>query len=474
MKRALLVPSVLTLAALQLGSSSPTSSASGGAERPRSAPITFVGCIANRGAWDCKDPLRDSLAAASGVAISPDGANVYVSASLIPEQPSIGGNSLTTFARGPRGTLREQGCLANPSPGPGPGRSHRCEIAPQASLRGAGQVIVSPDGRNVYVVSRGGGEGLPSAITELARLPGGRLTPLGCIAADTSTGCAEFPHHGAEETTTISAIAISPDGANVYVSASESSRATGLGSTSISQFARATDGTLSEVSCIASHGAGGCAPAPESWSFGPLALSPDGDDLYSLGAQGVEQLAIGAGGALSPRGCIASSKRGCSAGGLSLAYVRQITAAPDGSAVYVAGLDSLSELARAPDGSLSKSGCLSYRGRGGVLIYRGCATTKRNMVGGSGIAASPDGRIYLTHSGGVAVFDHEPDGSLVERGCVANTGRGGRLLTPACARTLHPSLRGAEDVAVSPNGQSIYVASLTGASVTWFKRPSPR
>jgi DNA-binding beta-propeller fold protein YncE len=441
---------------------------------PRHAPIAFGGCIANHGAWGCQDPLHDSLAAASGVAVSPDGASVYVAASFNFEQPSIGGNSLATFARAPGVALRQQGCLANPSPVPGPDASDGCEIVPQASLHGAEQVIVSPDGRNAYVISEGGGAGLPSAITELTRLPSGRLAPFGCIAADTSTGCAAFPHHGAEERTTISSIAISPDGADVYVGASESSAEKGFGSTSISQFARAADGALTEVSCIATKGAGGCAPAPEGWGFGSFAISPDGADLYSLGTQGVEQLAIGADGALVPRGCVANGGAGqCVAGGPSFFGPSEIAVAPDGAAVYVAGHDSLSELARAPDGSLAMAGCLGNHARGGVLIVRGCVAAKRNQIGSAGIAASPDGRIYLTSSGQVAVVGHEPGGSLVERGCIGNTGRGGRLLTPLCAKTLHPSLRGAEGVAVSPNGRSIYVASLTGLSVTWLKRPAP-
>jgi sugar lactone lactonase YvrE len=461
-KRTLPLLAVLALTALQLAPLSPSASA---AKRP---PLVFAGCIANRGAWGCKDPAHDSLAAASGVAVSPDGANVYVTASFNFEQPSIGGNSVTTFARAPGGALRQEGCLANPSPDAG---SAACETVPQASLHGAGQVIVSPDGRNVYALSRGGVAGLPSAITELTRLPDGRLAPLGCIAADTSTGCAEFPHHGTEERTTIQSLAISPDGADVYAVAAESSSANGAGPTSISQFARAADGTLTEVGCIAVHGAGGCAPAPESWTFGAIAVSPDGADLYSLGYESVEQLAIGAGGALSVRGCIARESSYCTRSGTGLVFPSRIAVAPDGATVYAVGA-TLVQLTRAPDGSLSQSSCLSNQTPKGDLIVPACVAAKRSGIGSAGIVASPDGRVYLTASGQVSAFGHKPDRTLVERGCVANTGRGGRLLTAACARTGHPSLRGAEGVAVSPNGRSIYVASLTGLSVTWLRRPA--
>ena len=126
-------------------------------------------------------------------------------------------------------------------------------------------------------------------------------------------------------------IAITPDGANVYIRAYESSAATGFGPTSISQFARAADGTLSEVSCIATHGAGGCAAAPADWLLGPLAVSPDGADLYSVGYRSIEQLAIEPDGTLSPRGCIGYNESGpCGGGGPSFAALVEIAVAPDG------------------------------------------------------------------------------------------------------------------------------------------------
>ena len=435
-----------------------------------------MGCIANRGAWGCQEARRRSLAAATGVAISPDGANVYVAASFNIEDPRVGGNSVTTFARAPDGSLVDQACIANPPDAISPGLPHGCETAPQASLRGAEGVVVSPDGTNVYVTSRGGGPGRPAAITEFARGPGGVISPLGCIAADTSTGCSPFPHLGVSGQSTITSIAISPDGTDVYVAASESSAAGGFAGSTMARFSRAPDGALSEVGCLSTIAASGCALVPEGWGFGSLAISPDGGDVYALGYQRVEWLSIGAGGPPTPRGCIA--ERGgpaheCTAGSAALGFLTDLAVAPDGAAVYAGSSGTLVRLARALDGSLTETGCLSYRPKGGEVI-RGCGATPGNNAGARSIAMSPEGRVYTDHSGTLAAFGRTADGRLVERGCVANTGPRGQLLSPRCVPTLHASLRGAEGIAVSPNGRDVYVASITGIGISWFKRPPPR
>jgi DNA-binding beta-propeller fold protein YncE len=86
--------------------------------------------------------LGKALILSEGVAVSPDGANVYA-VSYAPGSIDVFDRTAPTAAlmekRGPRG------CLIGPLLGCS--RAH--------DLRGASSVVVSPDGRNVYAVAFG-------------------------------------------------------------------------------------------------------------------------------------------------------------------------------------------------------------------------------------------------------------------------------------------------------------------------------
>src|ERR1700744_6415707 len=133
-------------------------------------------------------------------------------------------------------------------------------------------VVVSPDGKNVYVVGS-----QDDSIAEFARNADGSLTqldsPNDCIAnappGDTTsnTPCGNPTGtglHGPQ------AIAISPDGSNVYGAATDNQ---GIGT--IAEFARNADGSLTQLSghdCIAENtgetdgGASDCDDQVGHWS----------------------------------------------------------------------------------------------------------------------------------------------------------------------------------------------------------------
>ena len=153
-----------------------------GALRPRS-------CVSAEGGG-CAT-LRH-LEGASSAAPSPDGRHVYVTAGI--------GNSVTTF-----GIRRERlvavACLADNG-------DRRCRRA--AAMNGAADVVLSADGRTVYVTSRRFSDGL----AVLRRDPrSGRLAELGCLTSDRAGGaCAKgVSVDGA------AAAALSPDGRSLYV-----------------------------------------------------------------------------------------------------------------------------------------------------------------------------------------------------------------------------------------------------------------
>src|SRR5689334_14564362 len=106
----------------------------------------------------------------------------------------------------------------------------------------------------------------------------------------------------------------------------------------------------------------------------------------------------------------------------------------------------------------------------------GCSATGRSMSRPSSLAVSPDGKnAYATtlvalsgfgNTYGVAVFDRSSDGALTQRagadGCMSQD--------PVAGCTDGHGLDGARDVAVSPDGTSVYVATLAGSSVAVFDR----
>jgi 3-carboxymuconate cyclase len=133
-----------------------------------------IGCVSNNGTngldgtkHSCAD--GDALKGAYDIALSPDGKNVYVAAS------DSGG--IAVFTRDPAtGKIVQTGCVRGVS---------TCVGA--RALAGAAAVVVSPDGRNVYLASYGA-----DAVVMFQRDPAtGALKGLGCISDDgTDRQCA--------------------------------------------------------------------------------------------------------------------------------------------------------------------------------------------------------------------------------------------------------------------------------------------
>src|SRR4051812_49379744 len=65
--------------------------------------LTYSGCFANKGKHDCSKPAHNSLGNNVGLAVSPDGASVYV---------AMVTGSLTRFERAAGGELTYRDCFA--------------------------------------------------------------------------------------------------------------------------------------------------------------------------------------------------------------------------------------------------------------------------------------------------------------------------------------------------------------------------
>ena len=115
--------------------------------RGPSGSLDPAGCLANFAAHGCRRPLQNSLSAANGVAVSPDGRSVYVSAMSGPTVNG-GAGAISVFDRSADGSLTSRGCFADAG-------AHECAAPPLESLDAPASIALSPDGRSLYVGSYG-------------------------------------------------------------------------------------------------------------------------------------------------------------------------------------------------------------------------------------------------------------------------------------------------------------------------------
>jgi lactonase family protein with 7-bladed beta-propeller len=191
----------------------------GGGLRQLSGP---AGCVSGGGAGGCT-PAR-AFEALHGLAASPAGIdNLYASTSFSVFPGVRHGSVLNLVRDSATGALSQPagpvGCVSWDGGGDGCASTH-------SQMNAVSAVAVSRDGRNVYapLISELGGAGMivfarNRATGELFQLPG----PAGCFAHAPTPDCADSGGLAA------SAIALSPDGRNAYVtSGSGSPSGTGL------------------------------------------------------------------------------------------------------------------------------------------------------------------------------------------------------------------------------------------------------
>jgi len=258
-----------------------------------------------------------ALAGALGAAISRDGRNVYVA--------SYDDGSVAVFARDQAtGRLRQlaglDGCVEQPDEdGQLPDA-----CVPGAGLFHAAKIVVSPDGRNVYVLS---GDALAlfrrGAFGALAQLPG----QAGCFSSDGSDGsCAASPllEGGL-------GLAISPDGLNLYVASYVSG--------SIASFRR--NPATGALTLLPGDGAG-----VDSDGVSDAVVSPDGGHVYAVSPfhDAVLAFARRPGGALGQlpgqAACVSDLQTGdtCAHGDV-LTRASALAVSRDGRNVYVTSVE---------------------------------------------------------------------------------------------------------------------------------------
>jgi fibronectin-binding autotransporter adhesin len=426
------------------------------ASNPASADVgdlTPAGCIQDSSGSGCATKTP-GLGGALSTVVSPGGKNAYVVA--------FDDDTLTVFDRETDGSLSKKECFQNTG-----GSDCDGSGGPTVALDAPSDVAVSPDGKSVYVVSSDS-----NAIAFFARASDGSLTPQGCIEDFSSNLLCAGKGGNAPGLESASAVAVSPDGQNVYVAS--------FLSDAIAVFERASNGTLTAMPCIQNTGRTGCTGEGGSTTAGldgpyDVAVSADGESVYVVSniSDAIVVFDRNNDGSLTPAGCI-DDEEGvdtCATDAPALDGPRAVAVSRDDEQVYVASFldDAVLTFDRAGDGSLTAAGCIQNTDG---TDCAGIGGTTAGLDGVSSVAVSSDGESLYSASfasDALVAFDRAGDGTLTPRTCIQNTGR------TECSDeggSTTAGLDGASDTALSPAGTEVYVSSYLSDAVVVFERES--
>ena len=395
------------------------------------------------------------LNSTSGVAVSPDNKNVYVT--------DFDVNTISWLKRSANGSLTHGAtdCVG--------------EVAGCRTPHGLvipNDIVVSPDGKYVYATTGASGGG----IVTFRRGSDGSLTQLaagnGCMVGSSTAGCATNPYITDPEQ-----LAFSPNGLQLYVT-------TYVGRL-VTLTRDPTSGVLSHKACSSAVLEAGCTQVAALADVRDVAVSRDGKSIYTVasgetGVGVVAQFLRSSSGGVLYEDCAGPVALDCSHTAAGIRNVGMVAISPDGKSVYTGGGDDDGGVvavfhrstASSTLGALSQptgtARCISEATSGGV-----CANG-HGLDYGFRMTVAPDGKsVYLTvqgnTSGGLVVLKRATSGLLSQpsgpAGCFSETGAGG------C--TDGKALELAFGVAVSPDGNSVYVGAAGHGGLSNFKRISP-
>jgi len=417
-------------------------------------------CISKGGADGCAVmPEPSMLEFANGVAVAPDGTDVYVGA----------GAGIAHFRRASDGSLTYANCVDT-----GSSPFDRCPPAsapPDANgalSANAINLAISPDGKHVYAVS------WVDALLWWARDPvSGNLTWGGCRDASdesatngrcgtaTTIAGGNFPAGSMDFS---QGIAVTPDGQTIYIA----DQSGGL----LQAQRNASTGAATPKACFDTTG-GAAAGCTTTAADIPMALSgidvaSNSRDVYvrSISPGGLTHFTRTAGGVTSFASCVAyvSPSASCATAAPSPVFAYSGSLGVAGAVLFTHGGNNGNVM-----GTIPPSGTTARFGRNadGTLAFEGCATTEsspgpcaihpaQTSAGSIGkLLVAPDASsVYLPHRGNVERALTRLGGSLSFLSCLSDTGVGGCAPAPLPAAFARPI----GQMALSPDGRQIYQA----------------
>jgi DNA-binding beta-propeller fold protein YncE len=413
--------------------------------------LTFASCLGSLIGCPGVNPAGITSGAA-GVALSPDGRNLYLGAHF--------GGAVSHFTFDAAGDPVFESCI---------GATSGCTPPPTSGvLDGARGLAVSPDGKQLYAAAWGG-----NAVAHFTLDAAGKPTFAGCIG--NHTGCT------APSVTDVLAgverVALSPDGKHLYAAAPYRTSATPNGGQAVSYFTIDAAGAPMFAGCVGARI--GCTPIsayPAAVAGArDLAVSADGKNLYVASTVGpgfsdsntVTHFTLDAAGTPTFERCI-GDQTGCTAPGVLNAVfgASSIALNRDGTRLYVGANSGIASFTVDGAGAPTFAGC--------IADVTGCTqlTPSGLLFGAWGIELAPNGKhLYVAGYAPDAIvhFTLDADGSPTQASC---NGR------PAGCTPTSPAgaADGPFDFAVTSDGRRLYAAMYDAWVVDRFdieQSPAP-
>jgi DNA-binding beta-propeller fold protein YncE len=439
-------------------------------------------CFTQAQPGDSDDPPKcdagKSLINATAVAVSPDGKQVYVGAAGGGEEREYrllegARGGIAEFTRAGSGALAQKGCVTNDS-GNGIPNSHGA-CSQGIGLMSVEGMAFTSDGTSLFAVSRA-----RSSLLGFTRAADtGLLSQFACVAAFQLGRCGP-----AYSILRASAVAVSPDDKNVYVGSS-AQYSEDLQTDAVATFSRdGSTGVLTETGCVSETGSDGqCDTAGGIAGVDGLAVSPDGRDLYTISDGAIASFRRDtATGALMKNGCVTDRPKTSCSRVTASGRPTDLAISPDGKNVYVTSQSDPAVLTYGRDAATGK---LSYQGCNATPATPDpgdegddteeaadeptCAPVK-GLGGARTLAISPDGKSVLVGGDSAdygatltTLTRDASNGELTAAGCVSSDETAEQL---GCATAN--DLQAPVAVAISPDGQSAYVADVGANAVFSF------